>query len=214
MTRFKMRLTAAALLAVLAMPAIGQVSYSDGFAFLKAVRERDGTKVNEIINGPGATIINHREASSGDGALHIVVRGRDMTWLNFFLRRGARVDIQNNDGATPLLLAAQIGWVPGAEQLLTRRANPNLANNRGETPLIFAVQARNLAMVRLLLGQRANPRLSDSLQGYSAIDYARRDPRAAQILRELEAPPAPTPAPPTPRTPTPPTPGTSPTPSN
>jgi len=43
-------------------------------------------------------------------------------------------------------------------------------------------------MVRLLLGGGANSRRTDSVAGYSAIDYARQDPRAAQILRMLETP--------------------------
>ncbi len=194
MKRFNMRILAPALIAVVAVPAVAQVSFSDGYTFLKAIRERDGNKVNEMINGPGASIINHRDTTTGDGALHILVRGRDLTWLNVLLRRGARPDMQNDEGVTPLQLAAQIGWLAGAEQLLARGANPNLANARGETPLILAVQGRYLPIVRLLLARRADPNRSDSLQGYSAIDYARRDPRAAQILRELEAPRPTTPA--------------------
>ena len=185
--RTRISLLAAAVIASLAVPAVAQ-NYSDGFAFLKAIRERDGAKVNEFVNGTGATIVNHRDPGSGDGALHILVRGRDYTWLNFLLRNGARPDLQNKDGVTALQLAAQIGWLQGAERLLERGANPNLANNRGETPLILAVQGRHLPMVRLLVSQRADPNISDSLQGYSAIDYARQDPRTAQILRELEAP--------------------------
>jgi uncharacterized protein len=41
-------------------------------------------------------------------------------------------------------------------------------------------------MVRLLLSQHANPNQTDNLSGNSALDYARQDPRAGQILRELE----------------------------
>ena len=41
-------------------------------------------------------------------------------------------------------------------------------------------------MVRLLLAQRADPNQTDNVAGNSAIDYARQDNRAAQILRELE----------------------------
>ena len=70
--------------------------------------------------------------------------------------------------------------------MLARRANPNLGNRSGETPLIVAVQRRDVQMVRLLLSQRANPNRTDNLTGNSAIDYARQDPRAVAILRELE----------------------------
>jgi ankyrin repeat protein len=176
---------AAAVLAVLATPA-GAQSFSESFNFLKAVRERDGTTVQGIVATPNPAVINARENATGEGALHIVTRGRDLNWLSFLLGRGARADLQSNDGTTPLILAAQLGWYEGAEQLLARRANPNLGNNRGETPLIFAVQRRDLTMVRLLRGQGADPNQTDNVAGYSALDYARQDRRAAAILRELE----------------------------
>src|SRR5206468_1722897 len=139
----------ALLLALLATPVVAQ--FSDGYTFLKAVRDRDANKAESVISNPASTAINARDPSSGEGALHILVRGRDLTWLGFMLSRGARPDIQSNDGTTPLILCAQLGWIEGAAQLLARHANPNLGNRSGETPLIVAVQRRDIQMVRLLL---------------------------------------------------------------
>ena len=133
------RAIAAAIFLSLAVPIAAQ-GYSDSFSFLKAVRERNGAKVQELISAPGSTAINARARSDGEGALHLLVRDRDLTWLNFILSRGARPDIQNNQGETPLTLAAQLGWVDGAQLLLARRASVDLPNGRGETPLILAVQ--------------------------------------------------------------------------
>ena len=178
---------ALAVAALAAMPVAAQ-SFSDGFTFLKAVRERDGGTAQRILANPSSTAVNYRDSASGEAALHILVRGRDGTWLGFLLARGARPDLQSNDGTTPLILAAQIGWYEGAELLLGRAANANLGNSRGETPLIFAVQRRDLAMVRLLLAGRANPNQTDNVSGNSALDYARQDPRAAPILRILQTP--------------------------
>ena len=175
----------ATALALVAVPAAAQ-NFSDSFTFLKAVRDRDGSTVQNMVSTPNPAVINARENSSGEGALHILTRGRDLNWLTFLLSRGARPDLQSRDGTTPLILAAQLGWFEGAEQLLARRANPNLGNNRGETPLIFAVQRRDLTMVRLLRSQGADPNQTDSVSGYSALDYARQDRRAAAILQELE----------------------------
>ena len=193
MSRFN-RLGLAALLAALVATPIAAQSFSEGYTFLKAVRERDGPTAQRIIANPSSTAINYRDPSTGEGALHILVRGRDITWLSFMLSRGARPDSPSNDGATPLILAAQIGWIEGASQLLAWHANPNIGNRGGETPLIVAVHRRDLQMVRLLLSQRANPNLTDNLSGNSAIDYARQDPRAQPILRELEQSRAPRPA--------------------
>lgn len=178
-------LLAFALIGSFAVPAVAQ-GFSDGFNFLKGVRARDGAAVEALLANPSSTVVNSRDAGTGEGALHILVRGRDLTWLGYMLGKGARPDIQTNDGTTPLILAAQIGWREGAETLLARGANPNLGDSSGETPLIFAVQRRDIGMVRLLLARRANPNQTDNISGNSAIDYARQDSRAAAILRELE----------------------------
>jgi ankyrin repeat protein len=177
---------------VLAAPASGQQqTFSDSFTFLKAVRERDGDKVTDLVAQPGSTVINTRDRTNGEGALHIVVRGRDLNWLAFLLGKGARPDIQTARGDTPLTLAAQIGWMEGAELLLARRASVDLPNGRGETALIIATQRRDVPMVRMLLGRRADPKRTDNVAGMSALDYAKQDPRAAAVLKLLEAKPVP-----------------------
>ena len=173
------------VLAVLATPAIAQ-NFSDTYLFLKGVRERDSAVVEEMALRRNPAILNAREQSNGEGALHILVRGRELTWLRFLLSQGSRPDLQSNDGTTPLGLAAQLGWTDGADYLLRAGANVNLGNGRGETPLILAVQRRDLAMVRLLLANRADPNQTDNVAGYSALDYARQDSRAVPVLRELE----------------------------
>ena len=181
----------AAVALVVAVPAAGQ-SYSDSYSFIKAVKERDGSKVTELVSEPGTIVINTRERSSGEGALHIVTRDRDLGWLTFLVGKGARPDLQDQRGVTALSLAAQLGWIDGAELLLKYGASADLPNSRGETPLILAVQRRDLPMARLLLSKGANPKRTDSAAGLSAIDYAARDgARSAAMLKLLQSPPPP-----------------------
>jgi ankyrin repeat protein len=181
------RALAASMILILAAPASGQQNFSDSYSFLKAVKERDGAKVTDLVSTPGSVVINTRDRGSGEGALHIVVRGRDLNWLAFLLGKGARPDLQSNRGETGLTLAAQIGWLEGAEELLARRASVDLPNSRGETALILATQRRDLPMVRMLLSRRADPKRTDNVAGMSALDYARQDPRAGTVLKLLEA---------------------------
>lgn len=178
-------IAAAALALTIAMPAAAQ-NYSEGYTFLKAVKDHDGDKVTDALNRPGNTVINTRD-SNGDTALHIVTRNHDATWLSFLLSRGARPDMQNSKGETALSIAAQLGWIDGAELLLSRGATVDLANERGETPLILAVENHNVPMVRLLLANGANPNKTDHVVGYSALDYARQDSHDQAIARMLEA---------------------------
>lgn len=185
MARTNRLLLLAALAASIAVPVAAQ-SYSEGYTFLKAVRERDGNTADRILSNPSSTAVNVRDPGTGETALHILVRGRDSGWLGYMLGRGARPDTGDREGNTPLILAAQLGWLEGAEILLARRASPNLGNSRGETPLIFAVLRRDMPMVRLLLQNRADPNQTDHVSGNSPIDYARQDNRATAILRMLE----------------------------
>jgi uncharacterized protein len=192
MRRLNRFLLPAALAALVATPLAAQ-EFSDAFTFLKAVRDRDGAKVQEIASNPSSGAINARDQKSGEGALHILVQDRNLDFLAYLLGRGARPDIQSNDGTTPLALAARLGWIEGATQLLARGARVDLANQRGETPLILAVQAKQLpvperlAMIQLLIGQGADPTKQDSFAGYSALDYAKQDGRAGAIVAALEA---------------------------
>lgn len=174
------------MVSLLLWPAIASAQFSDSYNFLKAVRDRDGTKATEILSKPGTVIVDTRDVSTGETALHIVTKRRDTTWLSFLLSRGAKPDVRDRDGNTPLLLAAQIGFLDGADLLLKRRAMVDSTNGQGETPLILAVQQRDVAFVRLLLAAGANPAKTDRATGLSALGYAARDPRAGVILKMLQ----------------------------
>lgn len=177
-----------ALLAVLALsiPAPGQAQFSESYNFLKAVKDRDGEEATKFLNRPGSVIVNTRDLSSGETALHIVVARRDATWVAFLLQKGANPNIRDKSGTTPLLLATQLRFADGARLLLSKKADVNQSNNQGETALIRAVQLRDSEMVRLLLQKGADPDRTDTLAGLSARDYATRDRRAAAILGEIE----------------------------
>jgi ankyrin repeat protein len=170
---------------VFAVPAIGQQFTSPGTDFLKAVKDRDGTKVTDALNTPGTTVITARD-DSGQTALHLVAKRRDIVWMQFLLSKGAPMDARDRDGETPLMAATRIGFADGEQQLLDVGAQVDLANNRGETPLIVATEAHDLASVRVLLQYGANPKLQDHVAGLSALDYAARDNRSGPILKLLQ----------------------------
>ena len=179
------RLVLAAALLSFALPAAAQ-QFSDSYNFLKAVREQDGNKVTEMLNEPGQTIVNSKD-EKGEGAIHIVTKRRDMTYLRFILARGGNANLQDGNGNTPLMLAVEAGWPDGVTLLISRRGDVNLPNDGGETPLMRAVQRRDAEMVRLLLTNKADPDQRDRLAGMSARDYAARDTRSpiiAQLLKD------------------------------
>lgn len=170
--------------ALLSTPVFAQ--FSDSYKFLKAVRDRDGAKVQEVIDQPGSTLINAKDYNSGEAALHIVVKRRDTTWLAFLLGKGAKPDIRDTEGNTPLGIAAQLGFVEGVQTLISGGAGVNVANSRGETPLILAVHNRDLPTTRYLLAAGANALQTDRIAGKSARDYASEDRRSAAILKLID----------------------------
>ena len=161
--------------------------FSDSYNFLKAVKDRKGEEAEKFLSEPGSVIINTRDGSTGETALHIVIQRRDSTWLGYLLQKGANPNLADKKGATPLMLATQLGYVDGIDWLVRKKAVVDQTNRSGETALILAVQLRNPEAVRALLKAGANPDKTDSRAGYSARDYAKQDGRASAIAAIIES---------------------------
>lgn len=153
----------------LATPAAAQFQ-SEGYKFLKAVKDRDGDVATDMLNQPGTTIVNTRDITSGETGLHIVVERADIQWVRFLLQRGADPNIRNKKGVTPLQLATALSFADAVDELIKKGANVNVSDQTGETPLMAAVHQRNVPMVRLLLDKGADPDRNDN-SGRSARDY-------------------------------------------
>lgn len=162
-----------------------QVSGFDRVSFVKAVGTGDGTKVRELYDKHGKSILNAHDVD-GDTALTLTIRKRH-DWSYFFLREGADPNEPGKDGDTPLITAARIGFVGIAEQLLAYKAKVDAENNKGETALIAAVLGGQAPMVRLLLEHGASPDKTDNVAGLSAREYAKRNTRNRDLLALIEA---------------------------
>ena len=172
-------LTMAAL--SLAAPAAAQ--FSDSYKFLEAVRKKDGNAVTDALAEPGSTLINTRDVTSGETALHIVTKRRDLAWMEFLIGKGANVNLRDSKGGTPLVLATNANFTEGVELLVGKNARLDESNNAGETPLITAVHNRNTGMMRILLKAGADPDRADN-SGRSARDYAKLG--GGSLLLEIE----------------------------
>ena len=169
---------------LLGAPAAAQFQ-SESYKFLQAVKESKGNDVIAMLGRPGANIINTRDVTTGEGALHIVVKRGDNAYVRFLLSKGADANLRDGRGNTPMLLAVDTGQADLIPILIAGRANPNLGNGSGETPLIRAVQRRDQAIVRALLDAGADPDQRDILAGRSARDYAAQDLRNPIISKML-----------------------------
>lgn len=175
----------AGLIGLLSAPVIAQSFGSDSDQFLDAVQKRDGDKATQLIESH-PTIIDAKDGK-GDTGLIIAIRADDSDWTAFLLNKGADPNLQGANGDTPLITAAKTGLEEAVPWLLGLGAKVDTANKMGETPLIVAVQQRDARMVKALLAAGADPDHTDAAAGYSARDYATRDPRARDILKLIEA---------------------------
>jgi ankyrin repeat protein len=166
-------------------PASAQSLTTKSYDFIKAVKDSDGDKAIQVLSTEPKGIINTRD-DDGNTGLIIAINRSDEQWTGFLLNKGADPNLPGKNGDTPLIAASRVGFEQAVEWLLGLGAKVDADNKMGETPLIVAVQQRQAPIVRLLLGAGANPDKSDSAAGYSARDYAKRDPRAREILKMIE----------------------------
>ncbi|WP_337995100.1 ankyrin repeat domain-containing protein [Novosphingobium sp. KACC 22771] len=180
----RLRVALLAALAVgVAMPGPAQAQFSKSYKFLESVKKKEGQEVTDALAEPGTTIINTRDVTTGETALHIVTARRDTTWISFLLGKGADPNIRDSKGQTPLVVAANLGFVEGMELLIAGGARVDEPNSTGETPLISAVHRRDIAMMRVLLKAGASPDRADS-SGRSARDYAKLE-RNDNLIEEI-----------------------------
>ncbi|WP_159981975.1 MULTISPECIES: ankyrin repeat domain-containing protein [unclassified Novosphingobium] len=167
---------------LIASPA--RADFSEGYKFLEAVKKKEGDKVEEALM-KSSQIVNAKDVTTGETALHIVTARRDLTWLNYLIAKGANVNGADDRGRTALELAVNLGWREGATVLLEQKASPDPSNDAGETPLIFAVHRKDANMMKALLDAGANPDRSDN-SGRSARDYAKLEGGGQNLLTTID----------------------------
>jgi uncharacterized protein len=179
---------AAVALALLPLPALAQTGQPrESIQFLDAIRKQDGNKVNEFLRDRNFSLLNAKDPyGTGEAAIHIVVKRSDATYLSVLINQpGINVNIQDRDGNTALIFAAERGWGAGVDALIAKKANVNLANNAGITPLIRAIQAHDADIIRTLLDKGADPDRADYGSGLSPREYAARETRFPAIAKML-----------------------------
>ncbi|MBY0581325.1 MAG: ankyrin repeat domain-containing protein [Sphingomonas sp.] len=172
-----------ALALPLSAPASAQLGQSAGYKFLEAVKDAKGEEVTEALNKIGSTIVNTRDFSTRETALHIVAKRGDAVYTRFILQKGGDPNLRDRDGNSPLMVAVTLGNAELVPILIDGKANVNLANDSGETPLIRAVQRRSTQMIRDLLAAGADPDQADSIAGKSARAYANEDVRTPALAK-------------------------------
>ena len=122
-------------------------------------------------------------ATQPDGmtALHWAVERHDLPMMNALLEAGAKHDLTNRTGASPLYLAATNGDAAAIARLLAAGADANAPlTAEGESVLMLASQTGNAEAVKLLLERGANPN-TQQLRGQTALMWAAAEGHAEVV---------------------------------
>lgn len=122
--------------------------------------------------------------ADGAGALHWAAHWDDVEMAGWLIDAGADVNVRNDLGVSPLLIASTNASAPMVERLLAAGANPNAASVGGESPLLVAARAGNATVVKALLAKGAQVDATEPVRGQTALMWAAANGRA-DVVRAL-----------------------------
>lgn len=135
-------------------------------ALCLAIRERH-TNIAELLIERGADI---NAIHQGMTALHFAVSSQLPQLVAALIEDGARVDIEDRNGAFPIHFAARQGWLEYVKLLAPLGATIDTKNTAGVTPLDAALRANQWDCALFLLANGANPDLE--IEGQSIYERA------------------------------------------
>ncbi len=172
------------------------VKYNDNALILAAQGSRRESNtletykylVDDLKIKPTAT------SKSGETVLHFLANKSNQTEIiNYFLAKGVDVNKADNEGNTPLMIAAAAREINCLEQLLPIVKNSNAQNEKGESALTMAVKSGSPEAVALLLEKGAAINILDKegnnlgfylMQSYRPQMGMGRGPEAANAPRQ------------------------------
>ncbi|WP_234567367.1 ankyrin repeat domain-containing protein [Rhodohalobacter sp. 614A] len=108
------------------------------------------------------------------------VSNLDLVSLNVLLSEGASVDTVDQDGNTPLMVAAKIGNPRIVRILLAHNPDLNKKNSAGNTALMIASEHGQTFVVEQLLAKGADENAKNAM-GFTSLEIAKRNGHAAIV---------------------------------
>lgn len=98
----------------------------------------------------------------------------DLEMFKYLLKKGADVNVKNDDGSTALMIASLYGNLEMVKYLIENGADINAKDNDGSTALIYASKWANLEEVEYLVKNGTDINIKD-IEGKTALDWATTD---------------------------------------
>jgi uncharacterized protein len=137
------------------------------------------------VNASRRDAVNEAQAD-GSTALLWAAHHDDEPMVSFLLEKGAKPDLANRYGLTPLSEAALNGNAAVVARLLAAGASPDLPAEGGDTPLMIAARSGSNEAVRMLIAKGANVNHRESWHQETALMWAAAE-NHADVVRTLVA---------------------------
>jgi serine/threonine-protein phosphatase 6 regulatory ankyrin repeat subunit B len=160
---------AAALLG-LGATAFSQASFAQEETLSDLVRTGNREAVLAAITSPDIDV--NTEAPDGSTALLWATYNVDHELVYALLKAGAKANVTNHFGASPLGEAAKLGDVDLARALLDAGADPDSPNQDGQTALMLASSVGAPKVAQLLIARGANVNAVETFRGQTALMWA------------------------------------------
>ncbi len=150
-------------------------------SLVEAVKNRNQKAVTDLLRERAD--VNGTEPD-GATALHWAAHWDDLDTARLLTGAGAHVNVRNELGMTPLLLACGNGSTKMIQLLLGAGADANLASPDGETPLMVAARTSSPEAVTALIAHGADVNAKESSRDQTALMWAVAEHRP-EIVRVL-----------------------------
>ena len=152
--------------------------------FLNAVNEGSIDKLREALK-LGANL-NSKGRQGGESALHFASQREYIEIIKILIDRGINVDIQDDDGNTPLMNAVLLNRIDAVKLLLEFNANVEVQNVEGDTALIIDVDFNENPDISYLLCKYSKNIEVKNKAGFNALELARINEKI-ELVEYLES---------------------------
>jgi uncharacterized protein len=164
----------------------GFAAETNDLRLIQAVKSKDVAAVRALLK----TRIDVN-AKQGDGAtaLHWAAHYDEVEVADLLLRAGARANVTNDLGVSPMYLACTNRSAAMVEKLLSAESDPNSKLLNGETVLMNCARTGNAASVKALIAAGANVNAKEPEHDQTALMWAaaEKHPDVVRLLLDAGA---------------------------
>ncbi|XP_075940723.1 ankyrin repeat and EF-hand domain-containing protein 1 [Anarhichas minor] len=117
----------------------GRLQVLQIYRLLQCVHQGDKEQIEKMVNLGVENLINLTDPQDSKGVLHVAASANNQDLVSFLLSLGARPNIQDKEGHTPAMLAAELGNDAIMALLVQSNANLRLQDTEGKGVLFYCI---------------------------------------------------------------------------